>query len=199
MSGFGFLTQAARREAYWISKKIAENLAKGTWLAERIVVICKRLDLAQTLVDRFGHDHVTSAFWRPTGPLADIEIQQVLACLRLIANRSDDLAVRTCLETRIALGIGTVGIRKLRMEAERASTSLWETVTKSYNYNLSKWTPAFEAFANRAERWRRRLMYLLMRSSVMFSACRSRANARISLRLASMIFGSCFRACMACW
>lgn len=114
-------------------------------------MICKRLDLAQTLVDRFGHDHVTSAFWRSTGPLADIEIQQVLACLRLIANRSDDLAVRTCLETRIALGIGSVGIRKLRMEAERANTSLWEIVTKSDNYNLSKWTPAFEAFAKKIE------------------------------------------------
>jgi DNA helicase-2/ATP-dependent DNA helicase PcrA len=139
------------REAYWISHKIAENLAKGTWLAERTAVICKRLDLAQTLVDRFGHDHVTSAFWRSTGPLADIEIQQVLACLRLIANRSDDLAVRTCLETRIALGIGSVGIRKLRMEAERANTSLWEIVTKSDNYNLSKWTPAFEAFAKKIE------------------------------------------------
>lgn len=135
------MSSSEKREAYWISQKIAENLTKGTWQANHTVVICKRLDLAQTLVERFARDHVKSAFWRSTGPLADIEIQQVLACLRVITNRSDDLAVRTCLETRLAFGIGSADIRQLRQEAEKAGVSLWEILTESAKHrSLSKWT-----------------------------------------------------------
>ena len=82
----------------------------------------------------------------------DDTVKEILAYLRILIDRSDNLALRTCIESRTGWGIGRVGISMLRHIAEAKNMPIWDLMTRVNRYSdLARWCSYFEAFTHRVE------------------------------------------------
>jgi superfamily I DNA/RNA helicase len=85
--------------------------------------------------------------------LRDEVVRDIVAFLRIILDPDDNLALRICLQTGYARGIGDQAISKLRMVAERTSRSLWQIARESHTFSeLRRWRLHFERFVQSAEK-----------------------------------------------
>jgi DNA helicase-2/ATP-dependent DNA helicase PcrA len=72
-----------------------------------------------------------------------------MAVFRVVYDRADNLALRTCLQNIKNFGIGRVGIRNLRKIAENDKTSLWNVLRDGRSIDAcGKWGDNYESFAD---------------------------------------------------
>jgi len=141
------------REAYWIANRTRDWISEGSFTPRQMAVICKRLDLAEPVVARLQRMGIRSTYWRSRGFFSDKVVQEILAYLRILVDCRDNLALRTCLESRTGWGIGRVGINQLRRAAEAANTSLWDMMKSAQGHlGLARWATSFERFTRMLER-----------------------------------------------
>lgn len=139
-------------EAYWIANWIGQQIFKNGCSPKQIVIIGKRPDLAEPVVEHLRRRRINTIYWRSKGLFSDDSIREILAYLRLIIDRSDNLALRTCLESRSGWGIGKKGINRLRRTAEAEDRSFWYVMRNAARYpDLSRWRSTFESFTKRIE------------------------------------------------
>lgn len=137
-------------EALWIMNWIRNYLSKEGSKPTDIVILSKSLNLAQPLAEQLRLAKIAATFWRSGGLLSDKDVLDILALLRLISDREDNLALRRCLTTKTVSGIGNVAGRQLRKLAEKHEKPLWEVVENAQQFDeLKRWQPALEDFATK--------------------------------------------------
>ena len=135
-------------EALWIVNWMKNYLSKEHSRPTDIVVLSKSLSLAQPLAEQLRLARIAATFWRSGGLLSDKDTMDILALLRLILDKEDNLALRRCLTTKTVSGIGNVAGRQLRKLAEKYEKPLWEIVVNAKQFTeLKRWRPALEDFA----------------------------------------------------
>jgi len=136
------------KEAWWITNWISRNVLANYVELRCIAVLCKRLDLAEDLAAYLRHRGMSVTYWRSGGLFANENVREILWYVRVLDDRSDNLALRRCIMVRRGTGIGTVGILELRQLAEREGLPLWEVLANAKEYQqLKRWQLAFERFA----------------------------------------------------
>ena len=135
-------------EAWWIANWISRNVLADSTELRCIAVLCKRLDLAEDIVAYLKRRGISVTYWRSGGLFANENVREILWYARVLADRSDNLALRRCVMVRRGTGIGTVGMSELRRLAEREGLPLWDVLAKAKEYQqLGRWRSAFERFA----------------------------------------------------
>jgi len=136
-------------EAIWIADWIKGCLSKSSAKPSDIAVLAKTLSLAELLADQLRIAGIDTEYWRSGGFFSDRNILDILARIRLIVDKEDNLALRRCLTTTTS-GIGSVAETKLRLLAERNKCSLWEVVTNYQKFEeLRKWRGSLGKFVAR--------------------------------------------------
>ncbi len=145
-------SRSENSEAFWIAREISGRLSAREWSLARIAIICKRLDLADPLVKRLRREGINNILWAPKGVTSDESVGEVMSHLRVLADQSDNLAVRRCLEGRSGAGLGKKGVTELRLIAESGKKSLWATAKDAANQpKLRKWSLALQRFCHTVE------------------------------------------------
>jgi len=136
-------------EAFWIIDWIKKYLSKDNTKPSDIVILAKVLNLADFLFGQLTSAGIKTAFWRSGGFLTDKDVLDILAHMRLVVDKDDNLALRRCLATQTGYGIGDVAQGKLRQIAEETESSLWDVVHSASKYqNLSRWQDQLSGFEN---------------------------------------------------
>lgn len=136
-------------EAFWIIDWIKKYLSKDNTTPSDIVVLAKALNLADFLFGQLTSAGIRTAFWKSGGFLTDKDVLDILAHMRLVVDKDDNLALRRCLATKTGHGIGDVAQGKLRQIAEKTKSCLWEVVHNASKYqNLSRWQDQLSRFEN---------------------------------------------------
>jgi len=139
-------------EAVWIAEWIREYLSRRSTKPTDIAVLAKSIGIAEELVNQLRILKIDTAYWRSGGFLSDKSVVDILAYLRLIVNKDDNMTVRRCLATA-AYGIGPAGERNLRLVAEKNACSLWEAMVNARKFtNLQRWQSPMEGFVARIEK-----------------------------------------------
>jgi len=139
-------------EAIWITNWIKDYLSKKAARPSDIVILTKILSLADFLVEQLRLAKIKTTYWRSRDLFSDKNILDILAHIRLIVDKEDNLALRRCAKTSTGHGIGRVAERKMRRIAEKNRCSLWDVMTNGqYLMNLSMWKDCFKEFINRID------------------------------------------------
>jgi len=139
-------------EAFWIAREIKRKVSAGEWNLSRIAIICKRLDLADPLEKRLRREGINNILWAPKGVTTDESVGEILGHLRVIADQSDNLAVRRCLEGGSGRGVGRKCVTELRHIAESGNQSLWSTAKDASNrQELKRWHLPLQRFVQTIE------------------------------------------------
>ena len=101
-------------------------------------------DIADKIAESLANANISII--RPS-PEETKHVREFIACLRLIVDRRDSLALRVCLASKLAKGIGDKAIKKLRDYAEGNKCSFWDAliVAKSNN-SFRRWHNSLKAF-----------------------------------------------------
>jgi DNA helicase-2/ATP-dependent DNA helicase PcrA len=133
-------------EAIWIADCIKKYVSDGSTKPKDIAILVKSLSLAGLLVDQLRIVGIDATYWRSGGFLYDRNVLDVLAYVRLILDKKDNLALRRCLTTA-ACGIGDAAERTLRQLAEMKRCSLWEIMTNAQKFKeLHRWREPLRRF-----------------------------------------------------
>lgn len=136
-------------EALWITDWIKEYLSKDKTKPTDIVVLTKTLNLAEFLFGQLRREKIKATYWRSGGVLSDKNVLDILAHIRLILDKEDNLALRRCMKTPTGHGIGVTAERKLRRLAEKNKCSLWKIMTNSQEFDqLRRWTKSLASFVS---------------------------------------------------
>lgn len=136
-------------EAIWIADQIRKYLSNGSTKPSSIAILVKSPSIAEMLVDQLRIVGIDATYWRSGGFLSDRNVLDVLAYVRLIVDKEDNLALRRCLTTA-AYGIGDVAERKMRQLAEMNKCSLWEIMINVQKFEeLHKWRNPIKKFVTR--------------------------------------------------
>jgi len=140
------LSRSYGAEAVWIADWMRKYLSKDSTKPSDIAVVAKNPGIAEALVDQLRIVKIDTAYWRSGGFLSDRNVLDILAYMRLIIDKEDNMALRKCIATA-AYGIGDVAERNLRLIAEKSACSLWEVMTNAQKFaKLSKWKKSIEGF-----------------------------------------------------
>jgi len=135
-------------EAFWIVNWITDYLSKGDNKPSDVVILAKSLNFAEFLAEQLRLAKIAATFWRSGGLLADKDVMDILAHLRLILDKEDNLALRRCLTTKTTFGIGDVAERQLRRLGEKHKKCLWEIAANAHQFEeLRRWRSAIKDFA----------------------------------------------------
>ncbi|MGD0159416.1 MAG: ATP-dependent helicase [Candidatus Bathyarchaeia archaeon] len=136
-------------EAIWIANWIKECVSKGSVKPSDIAVLTKTPSLAELLVDQLRIAEIDTVYWKSGGFFSDRNILDILAYIRLVVDKDDNLALRRCLMTTTS-GIGNVADTRLRLLAERNECSLWEVVVDYMKFvELRRWRGSLGKFVAR--------------------------------------------------
>jgi len=139
-------------EADWIARWIRDNVSNGSFASSDIVVLCKTLNLADAIPAQLRINGIDTVYWRSGGLFTHDIVLDILAHIRLLVDKEDNLALRRCTETRTGNGIGGTCVRNLRRIAESHSCSLWEIMVNASNYaDLRRWRTAINRFIDKIE------------------------------------------------
>ena len=128
------------REACWIANWIEERVSAGNIEPRDIAMLCNNLKLADDVISQLRRRGIKVTYWKSGGIFKDKNIRDILAHIRIIIDRNDNLALRRCLESRTGRGIGNEGVRKLRSIAEKNGHSLWYVLTHANDHlELKYW------------------------------------------------------------
>jgi DNA helicase-2/ATP-dependent DNA helicase PcrA len=124
------------QEAKYISDWIENALNSSKYTPKDIAVLYRGGDIADKIAKSLANANIPII--RPS-PEETKHVREFIACLRLIVDRRDSLALRVCLASKLAKGIGNKAIKKLRDYAESNRCSLWDALMTSQNDNTFKW------------------------------------------------------------
>jgi DNA helicase-2/ATP-dependent DNA helicase PcrA len=134
-------------EAIWIANWIRDNLSKDLYKPGNIVILCKTLKLADFLIEQLRIVGIDFVFWRSGSFLDRDVVRNILAHIRLIVDKEDNLALRRCMHTATGQGVGKTGISKIRRIAEKHSCSLWEVLINSDKFiEIQRWRRHIKRF-----------------------------------------------------
>lgn len=122
--------QEARYISEWIKTAINNN-----YLPKDIAILYRGGDIADKIVEKLTEANIPII--RPS-PEETKHIKEFIACLRLIVDRRDSLALRVCLASKLIKGFGPIGIKKIRDYAENNKCSLWDALIIAQNNNSFK-------------------------------------------------------------
>lgn len=140
-------------EALWIADWIKDNLSKGLFRPRDIVILSKSPKLADFVAEeQLGRLGIDTVYWRTGGLFSQKIVLDILAHIRLIVDREDNLALRRCMKTPTGLGIGKKAMLQLRRIAEKNSCSFWEILVGANRYTeLHTWRRCIDRFVTKIE------------------------------------------------
>lgn len=134
------------QESRCICEWIETAVRNGDYRPRDIAILFRGGDIADKVAD--GLTQASIPIVRPS-PEETAHVREFIACLRLIANRKDSLALRVCLASPLAAGIGDKGLKKLRRYAEINGCSFWEALAAACSDDSFKiWHKPLKAFAS---------------------------------------------------
>jgi len=118
--------------------------SQETYSPKDIAILYRGGDVADKLATILEKDGIPLT--RPS-PEETRRIREFIACLRLIIDRKDSLALRVCLASPIAKGIGDKAIKKLRDYAENNGCSFWDALSIAQTeVSFRRWHKALRSF-----------------------------------------------------
>jgi DNA helicase-2/ATP-dependent DNA helicase PcrA len=140
------LSKSYSVEAYWITNWIKDHLSKNPTKPSEIVILVTTPKLAESLVAQLKIEKIEATYWRPGGFISDKDVIDVLAHIRLVADKTDNLALRRCF-TAASYRVGLAAQRLLRHIAEKEGCSLWEVLVNARKFReLDRWRQPFAEF-----------------------------------------------------
>jgi DNA helicase-2/ATP-dependent DNA helicase PcrA len=145
------------QEAKFISSWIESLLKNGEYSPKDLAILYRGGDVADKVAESFVK--VNIPFIRPS-PEETGHVRELIACLRLIIDRRDSLALRVCLASPLARGIGDKAIKKMREFAENNRCSFWDALTivrtessfRRWNRSLQSFSQVFEDLSSAASK-----------------------------------------------
>lgn len=132
------------QEAKHITQWIESAIESGIYEAKDIAILYRGGDIADKIAK--GLTKVNIRIIRPS-PEETKHMREFIASLRLIIDRRDSLALRVCLASKLAKGIGSKAIKNIRNYAEAKKCSLWEALMLAQNNVFFKrWHKSLKAF-----------------------------------------------------
>ncbi len=132
------------QEAKHITRWIESAIESGIYEAKDIAILYRGGDITDKIAK--GLTKVNIRIIRPS-PEETKHMREFIASLRLIIDRRDSLALRVCLASKLAKGIGSKAIKNIRNYAEAKKCSLWEALMLAQNNVFFKrWHKSLEAF-----------------------------------------------------
>lgn len=132
------------QEAKHICKWIKGAIKNNRYLANDIAILYRGEDIADKVAERLAEANIPII--RPS-PEETMHMREFIACLRLIVDRRDSLALRVCLTSRLAKGIGDKAIKNMRDYAEANRCSLWDAVMFAQSSkSFKRWHKSIKAF-----------------------------------------------------
>jgi len=146
------------QEARWIAEWIKESVEEKEYEPKDIAILYRGGDIADKIVEEVSKFNIPLI--RPS-PEETRHQREFIAYLRLIADRRDSLALRVCLSSTIAKGIGPATIRKLRNYAENNNCELWDALIITQKENEFKGRKKYlKAFVDLVEKLNKKLSQL---------------------------------------
>lgn len=137
------------QEAKFICDWITNAIEHEEYLPNDIAVLYRGGDVADKVADALANANLPIE--RPS-PEQTTYVREFLACLRLIIDRRDSLALRVCLASPLARRIGVVGIKKIREVAERKDISFWDALTIArVDKSFKRWHKPLNTFTDLIE------------------------------------------------
>jgi len=134
-------------ETFWITDWIQKYLSNSNSKASDIVILAKPLNLADYLYSELNRLRIRATFWKSGGFLNDKDVLDILAHIRFVLVKEDNLALRRSLSTPTGSGIGYVAQKRLRILGEQCNSSLWEIIVNASKYpELDRWKSQFKKF-----------------------------------------------------
>jgi DNA helicase-2/ATP-dependent DNA helicase PcrA len=130
------------QEARYISEWIGTAIKNNQYQPRDIAILYRGGDVADKIADKLAKANIQVI--RPSPE----ETKHVrIACLRLIVDRRDSLALRVCLASKLAKGIGRIAIKRLRDLAEATNCSFWDALITAKNENsFKRWHKPLQGF-----------------------------------------------------
>jgi DNA helicase-2/ATP-dependent DNA helicase PcrA len=134
-------------ETFWITDWIRKYLLDSNLKLSDIVILAKPLNLADYLYSELNRLRIRTTFWKSGGFLYDKDVLDILAHIRFVLVKDDNLALRRSLSTPLGLGIGDVAQKRLRKIGEKTGSSLWEVIVDTSKYpDLNRWKDQLKKF-----------------------------------------------------
>jgi len=132
------------QEAKYISEWIESAIKSNQCSPKDIAILYRGGDVADKIAKNLTKANILIT--RPS-PEETKHMKEFIACLRLIVDRRDSLALRVCLASKLAKGIGSKAIKNLRDYAETNKCSLWDAVIIAQNDDsFRRWHKPIKAF-----------------------------------------------------
>lgn len=139
-------------EGIWIADWISNSISKGQFKPSDIVILCKIVKLADFLGEQLRIAGIDMIYWRPSSLFTNEIILNILAHVRLVVDKADNLALRRCVDTSTGRGVGKKGVMVIRRLAEKYSCSLWEIMLNAHEHSkLQRWQDCIESFVSRIQ------------------------------------------------
>lgn len=133
------------QEARYISRWIKSAIKNNQYQPKDIAILYRGGDIADKIAENLSKANIPIV--RPS-PEETKHVREFIACLRLIVDRRDSLALRVCSASKkLAKGIGTTAIKKCRDFAETTKCSFWDAlITAKNNISFKRWHKALKRF-----------------------------------------------------
>ena len=132
------------QEAKCISKWIKAAIENNQYSPKDIAILYRGADIADKIAESLTKADIPLI--RPS-PEETKHVREIIACLRLIVDRRDSLALRVCLASRLAKDIGNKAIKNIRDYAEVNKCSFWDALIIAQNNNsFKRWHKPLKAF-----------------------------------------------------
>jgi len=132
------------QEARYISEWIESGIKDNQYNPKDIAILYRGGDIADKIAENLTR--VNIPIIRPS-PEETKHMREFIACLRLIVDRRDSLALRVCLASKLAKGIGSKAIKNFRDYAETNKCSLWDAVIIAQSDDsFRRWHKPIKAF-----------------------------------------------------
>ena len=132
------------QEARYISEWIESAIKDNQYNPKDIAILYRGGDIADKIAENLTKANIPII--RPS-PEETKHMREFIACLRLIVDRRDSLALRVCLASKLAKGIGSKAIKNLRDYAEANRCSLWDALIIAQNDDsFRRWHRSIKAF-----------------------------------------------------
>lgn len=133
------------QETRYITNWIVNALKSRKYLSKDIAILYRGGDVADKAADALTKANIPII--RPS-PEETIHLKELVSCLRLIIDKHDSLALRVCLASPLARGIGERAIKKMRDFAENNGCSFWDAfITAQTNPSFKRWHKRLKSFS----------------------------------------------------
>lgn len=132
------------QEARYISEWIKAAIKNNQYLPKDIAILYRGGDIADKIAESLTEANIPII--RPS-PEETKHMREFIACLRLIVDRRDSLALRVCLTSKLAKGIGNKAIKNIRDYAEANKCPLWDAlITAQIEGSFRRWYKSMKTF-----------------------------------------------------